>query len=66
MATTTIEDVAPRPSVPSTPVTIRFPDDLHRQLTEYAQAHGRPFTAQVIYWLKNDLDMAERGEHPKP
>jgi hypothetical protein len=45
---------------------IRFPDDLHRQLTEYAQSHGRPFTAQVLYWLRHDLELAQRGEHPKP
>lgn len=45
---------------------IRFPVDLHRELSEYAQAHGRPFTAQVIYWLRHDLELAERGEHPKP
>lgn len=63
---TTIGDVAPRQSTPSTPVMIRFPVDLHRELSEYAQAHGRPFTAQVIYWLRHDLELAERGEHPKP
>lgn len=61
----TIEPV-PRPQLGSVPVTIRFPADLHERLSEYAQEHGRPFTAQVIYWLRNDLEMAERGEHPKP
>lgn len=65
MDTTTIEDV-PRKQTLSTPVTIRFPVDLHQQLTEYAEAHGRPFTAQVLYWLRNDLEMAQRGEYPKP
>lgn len=63
---TTIEGVPPRQATPSTPVTIRFPNDLHEQLTAYAEAHGRPFTAQVIYWLRHDLELAERGEHPKP
>jgi hypothetical protein len=60
----TLDDV-PR-ATPTVPVTIRFPIDLHRELTEYAEEHGRPFTAQVIYWLRNDLEMAIHGEHPKP
>lgn len=59
-------DGMPRTGSASTPVTIRFPDELHAWLTQYAEAHGRPFTAQVLYWLKNDREMAERGEHPKP
>ncbi len=60
----TLDDMAAQAK--STPVTIRFPNDLHRELTDYAQQHGRPFTAQVIYWLRNDLEMVKRGEYPKP
>lgn len=61
----TIEGM-PRSGVASVPVTIRFPADLHQQLTDYAEQHGRPFTAQVLYWLRNDMELAARGEHPKP
>jgi hypothetical protein len=61
----TIGDM-PRAGSETVPVTIRFPADLHQQLTEYAQEHGRPFTAQVIYWLRHDLELAQRGKHPKP
>jgi len=65
MVATTIEDV-PRKPIPTTPVTLRFPVELHQQLTQYATAHGRPFTAQVLYWLRYDLELALKGEHPKP
>ena len=60
-----IEDM-PRSGATTVPVTIRFPADLHEELTAYAQEHGRPFTAQVLYWLRYDLELAERGKHPKP
>ncbi len=63
---TTIQAMPPRQTMPTTPVTIRFPVELHEWLTKYARDHGRPFTAQVMYWLQNDREMAERGEHPRP
>ncbi len=59
-------DSMPRQTANSVPVTIRFPADLHQRLSAYAEEHGRPFTAQVLYWLRHDLEMAERGSHPKP
>lgn len=65
-STDTIDTMTPRSAVPSTPVTIRFPVDLHQALTQYAQEHGRAFTAQVIYLLRTDLELLLRGEYPKP
>jgi hypothetical protein len=51
---------------PAVPVTIRFPRELHDRLTRYAQDHARTFSAQLLYWLAYDVDLAERGEHPLP
>lgn len=41
---------------------LRLPPELYEQLKSYAEVEGRSMNAQLVYWIRKQLDVAGTGK----